>query len=203
MNANGRFVAYANRGGVFIFDRVTGASALASPSRPGAAQGASGTGPRISADGRTVIFTSGSPDLVAGDLNGTDDAYLFTTAPVPGGPVPIPACTLLDTRRRADRPALHSNVRRTVRAGGVCGVPPAAKSITANLTVLQPTGKGNLRLYAGNAPDPSGIFRFEKNQTRSGAFTIPLAANGTFDILPFVGGNGTVQAVVEVNGYVR
>jgi hypothetical protein len=158
----------------------------------------------ISADGRTVAFTSFSPNLVEADFNGGTDAFLFRLAPLPpNGPVTLPACTLLDTRRPADRPALRSNVRKSVKARGVCGVPADAKSVQVKLTALQGTGKGNLRLFTGSATVSTGILRFAKNQTASGPFTVPLAADGTFAILPFVAGNGTVQTVVEVNGYSR
>ena len=91
-------------------------------------------------------------DAAPGDSNALSDAYLFSLTGTTGGggPVPLPTCKLLDTRRRADRPALRSNTHRTVRAAGVCGVPATAKSVAVTVTALQATGKGNLRLYAGN-----------------------------------------------------
>jgi len=149
----------------------------------------------ISADGRTVAFSSVSPNLVEGDLNRKEwDAFLFR--PDSGGPVTVPPCKLLDAR-------LRSNVRKNVKARSVCGVPLDAKAVLVKVTALQGTGKGNLRLFTGNAATPAGTLRFEKQQTRSASFTVPLAADGTFAILPFVAGNGTVQATVEVDGYSR
>jgi len=82
-------------------------------------------------------------------------------------------------------------------------VPVTAKQILVKVTVFQPSGKGNLRFYPGAVtPTPAGILRFERNQSRTESFTLPLANSaGTLAILPFVAGKGTVHTLVEVNGY--
>lgn len=214
LSADGRYTAFlgnfvvdstsTRRADVYLFDRATGKAVLASPSRTSPTTGASGAGGPvlISADGRTVAFSSISPDLVEGDLNRKEwDVFLFR--PDSGGPATLPPCTLLDTRKPGQGPALRSNVRKTVKARGACGVPADAKAVLVKLTALQGTGKGNLRLFPGNAVTPAGTLRFEKQQTRAASFTVPLAADGTFAILPFVAGNGTVQVTVEVSGYSR
>ena len=152
--------------------------------------------PRLSIDGRRIAFLSDAP-LVAGDYNGTSDVYLWTQ-----DAVTVPACTLLDTRRRADRPALSSNVQRTVTVRGACGVPATAKQVLVKVTVFNPSGKGNLRFYPGAVADPpSGILRFDRGATRTASFTLPLSSNGKLTILPFVAGKGTVHVAMEVNGY--
>jgi Tol biopolymer transport system component len=212
LSADGRYVAYIGTPSgvhpfdfgedVFLFDRVAGTTLLASPSRTSPAASAGGSGlAQISADGQNVAFSSTSGDLVAGDFNREADVFLYKTISSPGGPVTLPPCILLDTRRLADRPALRSNVRRVVTARGVCGVPAAASAVTVKVTTLQGSGKGNVRLFAGDAAASSGILRFGKQQTRSAVFTLPLTGNGTLTLLPFVAGNGTVQAIVEVDGY--
>jgi len=120
------------------------------------------------------------------------------------GIVPVPPCKLLDTRRRSDRPVLASDVQRTVAIRGACGVPATAKQVLVKVTVFNPSGKGNLRFYAGAVTGPlSGILRFERGTTRTESFTLPLSANGTVTILPFVAGGGTVHGAVEVNGYLN
>lgn len=159
-------------------------------------------GPLISADGRAVALGSAS-NLVAGDLNTDWDVYLYGDAPDPGPFVP---CTLLDTRRPADRPALRSNIRRVLSVAGACGVPAKARTVSVDVTVLQGTGKGNLQFYPGNvSTSSSGILRFQKGANRTAGFTLPLATNGagTLAILPFVAGNGTVQVIVQVKGYTQ
>jgi Tol biopolymer transport system component len=188
---------------VFLFDRITGATTLISHSgtSPATAVGQSRL-PLISASGRQVAFTT-SVNLAEGDFNNREDAYVFSLdPPPPPGPTPLPACTLLDTRRRANRPVLRSNVQRTVTVRGACGVPATAKQVVVKVTVFNPSGKGNLRFYPGAVTQAlSGILRFERGVSRAESFTLPLSTNGTLTILPFVAGKGTVHAAVEVNGY--
>jgi Tol biopolymer transport system component len=161
--------------------------------------------PHISANGRRIAFTSDAA-LVPGDYNGTWDVYLWDQDGTvePEGPIPVPPCRLLDTRRRAERPALTSNVRRIVTAQGRCGVPATAKKVVVKVTAFNPSGKGNLRFYTGDVTAaPDAILRFERGMTRTETFTLPLNENGTLTILPFVAGRGTVHTAVEVTAYVN
>ena len=97
LSADGRYVAFTsaatdlvtgqtdtnNQSDVFLYDRDTGAVALASRSSASAttagAATAGSSGPRISADGRYIGFSSDATDLVAGqaDAAGTLDVFLF------------------------------------------------------------------------------------------------------------------------------
>ena len=213
LSADGRYVTFlanhpkqpgpADRPDVFRFDRLTGTTILATPSRRSAGAAAGDTyplTPLLSADGQTVAFTSASPDLMEADDNGTGiDAFLFHAAAAPTGPVTVPPCTLLDTRHTG--PALRSNVRKSVKAAGTCGVPSSARSVVVKVTALQGTGKGNLQLFPGGSSISAGILRFARGQTVSASFTVSLGADGTIAILPFVSGKGTVQAAVEVDAY--
>jgi Tol biopolymer transport system component len=159
--------------------------------------------PQVSADGRRIAFHSEAA-LVPGDYNGLWDVYLWDEDGTvePEGPVAVPPCRLLDTRRRAERPILTSNVRRTVTAQGRCAVPATARQVVVKVTVFNPSGKGNLRFYPGAVTaTPSGILRFERRTGRTETFTLPLGADGKLTILPFVAGRGTVHGVVEVIGY--
>jgi Tol biopolymer transport system component len=159
--------------------------------------------PLLSANGRRIAFTSDAP-LVPGDYNGTSDVYLWDQdgTAEPESPVAVPPCKLLDTRRRAERPILTSNVQRAVAAHGRCGVPATAREVVVQVTVFNPSGKGNLRFYPGpvTAP-PSAILRFPRGTTRTETFTLPLSTSGTLTILPFVSGRGTVHVAVEVTAY--
>jgi Tol biopolymer transport system component len=217
LSSNGRYLAFSSlahdlvtgeippvlRGGtdVYLFDRVTGGTALVSRSKASALAATGGSHlPLISADGHRVAFTSGS-GLVDGDFNRQEDAYLFDLdASTPGGPVTVPPCTLFDGA------AQRSNVRKVLTVTGSCGVPAGASQVTVKVTAQQGTAAGNLRLYPGNvtAP-PSGTLRFMKAKTASATFDNPLATDGagTIAVLPFVRGNGTVRVMVEVDGYTR
>jgi Tol biopolymer transport system component len=93
ISADGRYVAFVssasnlvpedtdNRSDIFVFDRQAGTTERVSVD----SQGNQGTGPRfgienfepsISADGRHVVFISTASNLVAGDTNGVEDAFV-------------------------------------------------------------------------------------------------------------------------------
>jgi Tol biopolymer transport system component len=155
-------------------------------------------GPWLSADGRQIAFTSDAA-FAPGDFNGAWDAYLFSDAAGgPGVPVPVPPCRLFDGS------GLRSNARQVLAAAGVCGVPVLAKRVTVKVTASQETGQGNVRFYPGDVTspaNPAGVLRFQRGQAVSGTFDLPLGANGTLALLPFVRGNGKLHLVVEVDGY--
>ncbi|HTG35811.1 MAG TPA: hypothetical protein VLB76_23040 [Thermoanaerobaculia bacterium] len=191
--------------GLFVQERATGARALAArvlqkASYP-ALSGNISRVPRLSASGRFVAFTS-DVKLVEGDYNGTWDAFVFDAAavvpPPPGDPVQVPPCALFTG-------SLRSNARKVLKIAGSCGVPAGAKRVAVKLTVSQGTGQGNVQLYPGNVRTPAaGILRFQRGQTSTASFDLPLSTNGTgtLALLPFVRGNGTVRVSVEIDGYV-
>ena len=83
ISANGRYVAFSSlatnlvagaTGGVFVRDRVTGATTLVSVATSGAK--ANGGEPAISPDGRYVAFISEAGNLVAGDTNERPDVFV-------------------------------------------------------------------------------------------------------------------------------
>ncbi len=154
----------------------------------------------ISADGSAVAFSS-SAALVPEDRNNEWDVYVLASEPSIG-PATFVRCLLLDTREPAYAPALRSGARRAVSVRNACGLPSSAVAATLEITVLRATGKGNLRFYSGKS-QLGGTFRFDKGKVRDTGLTLPLSASdpGTFEVLPFVAGNGTVQMIVEVVAY--
>lgn len=82
ISADGRFVAFVSNSSdlvsndtngaadVFVLDRSTGTTTLASVNRNGVSGNGISGSPAISADGRFVAFVSTATDLVAGNLNG-------------------------------------------------------------------------------------------------------------------------------------
>jgi Tol biopolymer transport system component len=222
LSADGRWLAFLSDGGgdlvagllprpgsesddpaLFLYDRTANKVRLVSRWQGSAVTAGGGAAPFVSANGQRVAFDS-ADDLVYGDFNRRTDAYLFTLdTGTSGGPVTVPPCILFDSRRPADAPALRSNAARVVKATGLCGVPAGAKRVTIKLTVFQGTGKGNVRLYPGDLSAPSsGILRFSRGQTAAATFDSAVAPGaGTLTLLPFVAGNGTAGASVEVDGY--
>jgi len=88
LNANGRYVVFHStasnlatndtntRLDVFWRDRVAGLNVVASVNTNGVAGNGSSTVRGISADGRYVVFSSTSSDLVSGDNNATEDVFV-------------------------------------------------------------------------------------------------------------------------------
>lgn len=88
MSPDGRFVAFhsgaTNLGpvdtneaaDVYVVDRLSGGIELASVSSAGVQGDAQSVYPRISDDGRYVVFLSSATNLVANDTNGVDDVFV-------------------------------------------------------------------------------------------------------------------------------
>jgi Tol biopolymer transport system component len=88
ISADGRYVAFSSSatnlvpndtngaGDVFVHDRLSGQTLLASLSTAGVQASAASTGGSLSADGRYVAFDSYAANLVAGDRNGTVDVFV-------------------------------------------------------------------------------------------------------------------------------
>jgi Tol biopolymer transport system component len=91
ISADGKFVAFLSsatdlvpndtngHADVFLYELATGTTTLASVAIGGGADGDS-TAPRISADGGRVVFESFATNLVADDVNGGSDVFLFDAA---------------------------------------------------------------------------------------------------------------------------
>lgn len=118
------------------------------------------------------------------------------------GLYPLAPCRLLDTRERDQGPALAGGSTRTVVVGGRCGIPPTATAVSLNVTVVSPTGPGDLRIFAsGPAPLVSAV-NYAPGQTRANNAVAPLSERGWLSILCDQT-SGTVDVVVDVNAYVE
>jgi Tol biopolymer transport system component len=93
ISSDGRFVTFASTAAlvaddtnacpglptcadIYVHDRTTGATTRVSVATGGAQAGAASALPRISGDGRYVVFESAASTLVAGDTNGVTDVFL-------------------------------------------------------------------------------------------------------------------------------
>lgn len=112
-------------------------------------------------------------------------------------------CRILDTRSTAPIVAGAAPQVFTMTTGG-CGVPTTAKAISANVTVTQPTGRGEVIVYPGNYPRPtSSTISFNAGVTRANNQVLALASDGTATIAAeaLITPSGTVHFIVDVNGY--
>lgn len=119
----------------------------------------------------------------------------------------VPPCRVLDTRNPTGPlggPALQPFATRTFNvAASACGIPAAAAAISVNLAVTNPAKPGNLTLDRGDAaqmPLASAI-NFSANRTRANNAVVPLATNASGTIKVLASTAGTVDFILDVNGY--
>jgi Tol biopolymer transport system component len=193
--------------GVFLYDRATGTTALASRTSTSATTVGNGSSYAAvpSADGRVVAFTSEASDLVPGDFNLHADVFVYSSAlGAQGSFFTLPPCRLLDTRQAGQGPALASGAEEVWTLHGTCGIPATARAVAVNVTVTQATAAGHLTLFAGDLAAPAtSTINFGAGQTRANNAVLPLATNGagTLGVRPFVLAGGTVHLIVDVAGY--
>jgi uncharacterized repeat protein (TIGR01451 family) len=140
-------------------------------------------------------------DLTPGDNSDTDTTPVLSLVYYTVTP-----CRLLDTRNAAGpygAPALIANSNRSFVAAGQCGVPVDAAAISINITVLNATVAGDLRSYpTGIAAPLVSVINYNAGQTRANNAVVPLGTGGAFD-LQCDQLTGTVDAIVDINGYFR
>jgi hypothetical protein len=149
-----------------------------------------------------VNVTVGLP----GGLNATlPNGYFYTPVTAPVAFHTVTPCRLVDTRDLPGPrggPALVAASTRTFFLNDVCGLPAAAKAVSINLTVVQPTNPGFLTLYPadGLRPLTSGV-NFGPGQVRANNAVLVLAFDGSGRLNVFNGSNGTTHFILDVNGY--
>jgi hypothetical protein len=86
---------------------------------------------------------------------------------------------------------------------GLCGIPETARALAINVTVLEPSGNGNLTAFPGDflIPPLASMLNFRGLQTRANNAIVLLAADGTLGLQAFVSAGGTVHVIVDVSGY--
>ncbi len=115
----------------------------------------------------------------------------------------LPPCRILDTRTAAPIVAGAAPRVFTMTASD-CGVPATAKAISANITVTQSTGRGEVIVYPGNYPRPTATtVGFEAGITRANNQVLALASDGTATVAAeaLITPSGSVHFIVDVNGY--
>jgi len=112
----------------------------------------------------------------------------------------VAPCRMIDTRT-TDAPALAAGFTRTFVLTGDCGIPSGAQAVSLNVTVTQATSAGWLQLFPAGTPSPStSTISFGVNQTRANNAVVAVGPSGDVSVecdMPL----GTVQLIVDVNGY--
>jgi hypothetical protein len=111
-------------------------------------------------------------------------------------------CRVIDTR---DAPGPYGGpplggAERTFVLAGKCGIPAGARSVSVNVTVVQPTADGFLSIYPGAGPTPtSSLVNFRAGQVRANNAVLMLGVAG--DVVVRNGSAGSVHFLLDVNGY--
>ena len=132
-------------------------------------------------------------------------------APGPAGrPLPsrfhaLAPCRVLDTRLAAGPlggPSLAAGARRLLPLNGSCGIPPGARALSANLTVVAGGAAGSLVLWAGDGDLPgTSSLSFGAGRARANNAMIELARNGTRTLWVKSTATTPVDVILDVNGY--
>jgi PKD repeat protein len=148
----------------------------------------------IDLDLRNAVGTKVSSELVTVTVVPETGTSFYTVEP----------CRLLDTRSAGGGALVAGTVRSIDVVAAGCGIPVGAEAISANVTVVSPTGPGFVSIYPGNYPTPvTSTLNFKVNQVRANNAILALASDGTGTLAAtaVLGGGGTVQLLIDVNGY--
>jgi len=114
----------------------------------------------------------------------------------------VTPCRVFDSRNGAP---LFSGGQRTLQVGAACGVPASAKSLSVNVTAIQPTGLGFLQFFAGplGPPPATSTLSFATGVTRANNAILLLSPDGSGRavVKATVANNGSVHLAIDVNGY--
>jgi FG-GAP-like repeat len=117
----------------------------------------------------------------------------------------LPPCRVLDTRAPNGTyggPSIPAQMIRTFPLIGVCGIPADAKSVSGNVTVVNPFMDGNLRIFPGAGPSPpTSVINYRGGTVRANNLVVRMGA-GEISVQNDQG-TGPVNVILDVNGYFK
>ena len=132
-------------------------------------------------------------------------AYEYQLRPL--GFFTLTPCRVADTRDAVGPlggPALAANAARTFPVLAACGVPNTATAIAANVTVVDETDDGDLRIFAAGDPAPgSSVINFAAGRVRANNAIVFLGAGGQIVVqcdMPALS-TGHAHFLLDVMGY--
>ncbi|HQQ76613.1 MAG TPA: hypothetical protein PLB01_04605 [Thermoanaerobaculia bacterium] len=115
--------------------------------------------------------------------------------------IALTPCRIVDTRGNAPLTGgfLPAATVRSYTVTNVCGIPPGAKALSLNATVVHPTGPGFLTLYPeGGTFPPVSTLNYLGNDVIVNAAVVPLSATGGISMALGVSGG---DVILDTNGY--
>ena len=114
-------------------------------------------------------------------------------------------CRVRDTREAGGplNGATGPSSRRFISLAGVCGIPVTARSVSANITVAEPTAVGHLMVFAPDDfnPPTASLINFTVGRTRANNALLKLSTD-TFRTIQVQNVSlGSVHVILDVNGY--
>lgn len=112
-------------------------------------------------------------------------------------------CRVFDSRLAG--PPILSGQMVPLRIETKCGVPGHAAAVSANVTVVSPSGPGSVSIWPVNLPAPPGtsVVSFRTGTTRANNAMLALSLAGLHNVWlsGMVTGSGSYHVLVDVNGY--
>ena len=160
-------------------------------------------------EGAETVMLSAAPDNAI-QLGPQGSAVTIVDDEIPGtaGFYPVAPCRLVDTRglfgpRGSPSIPCDGSVR-VFEVSGACGVAPEATAVSLNMTVVNPAVTGYLTLFETGGIPVTSTLNFSAGQTRANNAIAPLVdAPRTRALLCGGAGPGTVDVILDVNGYFR
>jgi hypothetical protein len=141
---------------------------------------------------------------VGGDGNDVTLTAVTGQSPVATSFYAVTPCRVADTRDPAGAygaPPLAPYARRDFTVAGRCGLPADALGIAGNVTVVNPSAEGFLRVFPATAVIPiATTINFVTNRTRANNVVIGL---GSGALAVENDAPGTVEFILDVVGYFR
>jgi hypothetical protein len=151
----------------------------------------------------TYSVTSVSDAYCAGSASGSAVISIDGTC---GRFFTLPPCRVVDTRSAVGPlggPALQPNLARGFAIVGTCGIPATAKAVSVNVTTTQAGAPGDLRLYPSDLPTLPLVstLNWSAGQTRANNAIVKISTDGSGTIDVRLDSGGSVQFILDVNGY--
>ena len=111
---------------------------------------------------------------------------IYRINPPPASFFTVTPCRVADTRDApgpSGGPALAAGAVRSFPVTGLCEIPSTATSVAANLTVVQPSGDGDLRVYpTGQGAPLASSINFRSGTVRANNAVVALGASGQVSV---------------------